>query len=68
MKRPLRIASHHRNNDILVADAAGKIVCTLPRDEQRLARFIVRFANVFSPWLRSYSRDDWWMERNPRHQ
>jgi len=68
MKRPLHVAEHNHNSDIRIADATGKIVCTLPRDERRLSRFIVRFASVFGFWLRSYNRDDWWAEQNTNYK
>jgi hypothetical protein len=41
--------SHNTIDVIHIADAAGKIVCTLPRDEFRLADMIVRKINKTMP-------------------
>lgn len=64
MRRKLHITGRGRDDWIRVADANGKVVCTLPRTEERLARFIVRAVNLFGFGLRAYDKHDWWMERN----
>lgn len=63
--RHLRLASgNHPHGDIQIADEVGRIVCTLPRDELRLANFIVRIVNLFGFGVRRYDRNDWLRERN----
>lgn len=64
MKRKLHIAGKGPDGGIRIAGADGKIVCTLPRTEERLARFIVRCVNLFGFGLRPYDRSDWLAERN----
>ena len=64
MKRRLRIAGNGPDDWIRIADAGGKIVCTLPHTEQRLARFIVRCVNWLGFGLRPYDREDWLRKRN----
>lgn len=64
MKRNVHIVDNGVNDQIRIADASGKIVCTLPRDEQRFARFIIRYVNLFGFGLRPYDKSDWWMETN----
>lgn len=66
MRRKLHVAGKGPDDWIRIADASGRIVCTLPRAEQRLARFIVRCANWFGFGLRPYDKHDWWMERNAK--
>jgi hypothetical protein len=64
MKRKLYVAKAAEPDRIVICESNGnKIVCTLPHDEQRLARFIVRCVNLFGFGLRPYDKTDWWMER-----
>lgn len=63
-KRRLHLCGKGRGNDIRLADTSGRIVCTLPREEARLARFIVRCVKLFGFGLRPYNRSDWLGERN----
>ena len=65
MKRKLHVAGKGPDDWIRIADASGKIVCALPRTEQRLARFIVWAVNLLGFGLRPYDREDWLRERNP---
>lgn len=65
MRRKFHFAGKGRDDQIRIADASGRIVCLLPRDERRLAQFIVRFTNMFGFGLKTYDSNDWWMERNP---
>lgn len=62
--RKLRIAGRGPDDWIRIADKNGKIVCTLPRTEKRLALFVVRAVNLFGFGLRPYDRNDWLRERN----
>lgn len=64
MKRRLHIAGQGRDDWIRIADDKGKVVCSLPRTEERLSRFIVRTVNLFGFGLRPYDRQDWLRERN----
>lgn len=66
MRRKLRIAGKGPDDWIRIADASGKIVCTLPHAEQRMARFIVWAVNLLGFGLRPYDKHDWWMERNAK--
>lgn len=58
MKRKVYIVE---NADMLrIADAeTHRAICTMPRDEIRLARFIARCVNWFGFGLRRYDRNDW---------
>lgn len=66
MRRKFRVVKDNRMDAVRIADASGRIVCTLPHDEKRLARFIVRCVNWIGFGLRTYDKHDWWMERNSR--
>lgn len=49
---------------IKIADETGAVVCTLPWQELRLAKFIVASLNVFGFNIKRYDREDWLWGRN----
>ena len=64
MKRKFHVAESSRDSSILVVDDQNNIVCTMPWQERRLAKFIAASANVFGFGIKRYSREDWVRERN----
>lgn len=64
MRRKFHIGGNNYPNAIQIADEQGHVVCTLPWQEERLARFIVASLNVFGFNIKQYNREDWLWGRN----
>lgn len=66
MRRKLHIVETWSRTEapIRIADETGKVVCTLPWDELRMAKFICASVNTMGFGLRPYDRDDWLRGKN----
>jgi hypothetical protein len=63
--RKFHMTESTRDSSILVVDDQKNVVCTLPWQERRLAKFIIACANVFGGvGIKRYDRSDWMRERN----
>ena len=63
MRRKFHVSTNYPNS-IQIADDEGRVVCTLPWQEERLAQFIVASLNVFGFNVKRYDREDWIRQRN----